>query len=207
MQAGETSSPDGIGFSKGRFEALTDGIFAISMTLLVVGMAVPTATTITTSDGVVEILVGLLPDLLHYLIAFFILHSMWVSHHFLSQRMASINRTFLDLNLLLLMATCLIPFTTSFVGDYSDIPVAAIVFETSLLIVGGVLMVQWLYVARSGRLLRPGVRPGDLSQGMWITAVTPAVSLLGIILALAGVTWSTAVYLLIPPLIWVIRRA
>lgn len=207
MQADGTPPSEGIGFSKGRFEALTDAIFAFAMTLLVVGMAVPTTTTVTTSDGVVEILVGLLPDLLHYIIAFFILHSMWVSHHFLSRRMASINRIFLDLNLLLLMAICLIPFTTSFVGDYSGIPAAAIVFETSLLIVGGVLRVQWLYVARSGRLLCPGVRPGDLSQGMRVTAVTPAIPLLGIILALAGVTWSTAVYLLIPPLIWAIKRA
>ncbi|WP_342677436.1 TMEM175 family protein [Methanofollis sp. UBA420] len=52
MQTAETSPSEGIGFSKARFEALTDGIFAFAMTLLVVGMAVPAATTATTSAGV-----------------------------------------------------------------------------------------------------------------------------------------------------------
>jgi len=197
--------PESIGFSKSRFEALTDGIFAFAMTLLVLGLAVPAGGTIRTSTGLVEALMGLFPDFIHYVIAFFILHGMWVSHHVLSRRMAFIDRRFLEINLWLLMAICLIPFTTSFSGDFEDISLAAVVLEANLLVVGGVLLLQWQYVARTPRLLSPEFTPAGLAVGMRKTAVTPAVSVLGIALALLGFTWSTAVYLLIPVIFWAMK--
>ncbi|EJG06278.1 MAG: TMEM175 family protein [Methanofollis liminatans] len=197
--------PESIGFSKSRFEALTDGIFAIAMTLLVLGLAVPAAGTIRTSTGLIEALMGLFPDFVHYVIAFFILHGMWVSHHVLSRRMAFIDRRFLEINLWLLMAICLIPFTTSFSGDFEDISLAAVVLEANLLVVGILLLLQWQYVARTPHLLSPEFTPSGLAVGMQKTAVTPAVSVLGIALALLGVTWSTAVYLLIPVIFWAMK--
>jgi uncharacterized membrane protein len=196
---------DSIGFSKSRFEALTDGIFAIAMTLLVLGIAVPTGETIRSSTGLIDVLMGFFPDFLHYVIAFFILHGMWVSHHILSRRMAYIDRRFLDLNLWLLMTICLIPFTTSFSSDFTDISFAAIALEGNLLVVGGVLLAQWLYVSRTSHLLSPEFTPSGLAVGMQKTAVTPAVSVLGIVLALLGFTWSTAVYLLVPAIFCVMK--
>jgi len=197
--------PDSIGFSKSRFEALTDGIFAIAMTLLVLGIAVPAGETIRSSTGLIDVLQGFFPDFLHYVIAFFILHGMWVSHHILSRRMAYIDRWFLDLNLWLLMTICLIPFSTSFSSDFTDISLAAIALEANLFVVGGVLLLQWLYVARTPNLLSAEFTPAGLAVGMRKTAVTPAVSVLGILLALLGFTWSTAVYLLIPVIFWAMR--
>lgn len=190
--------PGSIGFSKSRFEALTDGIFAIAMTLLVLGIAVPADETIESPGDVIAAFHGLLPDLINYAIAFFILHGMWVSHHLLSGRMAYINRRFLNLNLWLLMTVCLIPFTTSFSGDYIDVSISAIALEGNLLIVGLILYFQWVYVVRTPHLLSPDFTPADLSRGMRKSIVTPAVSLLGIALALVGITWSMAAYLLIP---------
>jgi len=194
---------DSIGFSKSRFEALTDGIFAIAMTLLVLGIAVPTGESIRSSTGLFDVLMGFFPDLLHYAIAFFILHGMWVSHHLLSRKMAYIDRRFLNLNLGLLMTICLIPFTTSFSGDFTDISLAAIALEANLFVVGSVLLFQWWYVAHNPHLLSQEFTPAALTVGMQRSAVTPAVSLFGIALALLGITWSTAVYLLIPAILWV----
>ncbi|TAJ45497.1 TMEM175 family protein [Methanofollis fontis] len=194
--------PDSIGFSKSRFEALTDGIFAIAMTLLVLGIAVPAHETIRSSTALVDVLTGLLPDLIHYVIAFFILHGMWISHHLLSRRMTYINRPFLNMNLFLLMAICVIPFTTSFSGDFTDIPLAAIVLEANLLVVGLLLLLQWWYVARTPHLLAPEFTPADLHKGAVRARVIPAISALGIMLALLGITWSTGVYLLLPVIFW-----
>ncbi|MDK2973749.1 MAG: Endosomal/lysosomal potassium channel [Methanofollis sp.] len=65
--------PDSIGFSTSGFEALTGGICAIAMTLLVLGLAVP-------AGERVNLRAGRFPDVIHDAIAFFILHGMGVSH-------------------------------------------------------------------------------------------------------------------------------
>ncbi|MBP2146759.1 putative membrane protein [Methanofollis sp. W23] len=195
-----------IGFSKNRFEALTDGIFGIAMTLLVVGLSVPAVATITGTVEIEETLSSLFPDFVHYCIAFLILHGMWVSHHALSQKMEYIDRRFLDLNSLLLLSVAIIPFSTSFAGDFPESPVAAMVLEVNLLAVGGFLLAQWTYVASNTDLLRPGIHQNGLSPGMRLAAVIPVLSFLGIAAALLGSAWSTGIYLLVPAAIFVIKR-
>ncbi|QSZ67436.1 DUF1211 domain-containing protein [Methanofollis aquaemaris] len=195
-----------IGFSKNRFEALTDGIFGIAMTLLVVGLSVPTVETITTTVEIEETLSSLFPDFVHYCIAFLILHGMWVSHHALSQKMEFIDRRFLDLNSFLLLSVAIIPFSTSFAGDFPESPIAAMVLEINLLAVSGFLLTQWIYVTSNPDLLRSDSRQDDLSPGVRLAAVIPAFSLLGITVALLGSVWSTGIYLLVPLAIFMIKR-
>ncbi|QSZ67437.1 DUF1211 domain-containing protein [Methanofollis aquaemaris] len=194
-----------IGFSKSRFEALTDGIFAIAMTLLVLSLGVPTVSRISTGAALEDALLGLFPDFIHYCIAFLILHGMWVSHHILTRMMEYIDRWFLDLNTILLMGVAVIPFSTAFSGDFPDAPIAAMILEGNLLVVGGLLLLQWIYVGKNEHLLRSEITKKDLSLGKRMITVIPALSTLGILLALAGSTWSTAIYLLIPPIFFWIR--
>ncbi|WP_220680696.1 TMEM175 family protein [Methanofollis formosanus] len=195
-----------IGFSKSRFEALTDGIFGIAMTLLVLGLSVPAVETIKTSTEIMEILRSLFPDFVHYCIAFLLLHGMWVSHHGLSQKMQFIDHRFLHLNSFLLLSVAVIPFSTSFAGDFPVSIIPAMVLEINLLAVGGILLAQWIYVASTRDLLRPGSREDDFSLAIPITAVIPALSFCGIVAAMLGSPWSMGIYLLAPPIIFVIKR-
>ncbi|QYZ79390.1 DUF1211 domain-containing protein [Methanofollis formosanus] len=192
-------------FSRNRFEALTDGIFAIAMTLLVLGLGVPAASSVSTEAALDDALLNLVPDFVHYCIAFLILHGMWVSHHILTRTMEFIDRRFLSINTLLLMGVAVIPFSTAFSGDFSDAPVAAMVLEGNLLFVGGLLFLQWVYVERNEYLLKSDVMKKDLSLGRSMIGVIPLLSFLGILLALLGTTWSTAIYLFIPLIFFWIR--
>jgi uncharacterized membrane protein len=74
-----------LGLGKGRLEALTDGIFATVMTVLVLSLSVPViASNITgselSSDVVVDI-EALWPNILGYVLSFLLLAVLWISHH------------------------------------------------------------------------------------------------------------------------------
>ena len=155
---GDKTSPQFVGISKGRMEALSDGIFAIAMTLLVLGFVIPPTQGTPLPTDVDDILVSLSTDFIHYAIAFLILSGMWVSHHYLTDKMPHTDRNFLRLNMLVLLFVALIPFSTILFGDFSGVPLANIVFETNLLIVGGIITVQWGYITRNTFLMRDGIQ-------------------------------------------------
>lgn len=189
----EAGSPSG--FPKNRVEALTDGIFAIAMTLLVLSLDVPAGIQDSSNVAVMAMLADLAPDLYHYFLAFFILASFWIAHHAQMDRLRHIDRSFLWINIATLMFVTLVPFSVNLIGDYPDETFAAVAFEANLLILGLLFAAQWFYAVRDRRLVHPGtdVRPGNLR-----VMVVPAVSVVAILLALAGWTWSTALYAFIP---------
>lgn len=182
------------GFPKNRMEALTDGIFAFAMTLLVISLDVPTGLHNPSDAAIMAMLVGQLPAFFHYFIAFFILASFWIAHHVQVDRLRQIDRRYLWVNITALMFVALVPFSVSLVGDYPSETFAAVAFEANLLIIGLLLAAQWRYASHK-RLVRPGT---DLRRANQRVMVVPAVSLLAILLALAGWTWSTAIYAVIP---------
>jgi uncharacterized membrane protein len=182
-------------FPSSRIEALTDGIFAIAMTLLVLSLEVPTGIQNSSNVTVLAMLADLAPNLYHYFLAFFILASFWIAHHAQMDRLKEIDRRFLWINIATLMFVTLVPFSVSLIGDYPDETFAAVVFEANLLVIGLLFAAQWWYAAHSGRLVHPGT---DVRRANRRVMVVPAVSVLAILLALAGWTWSTVLYAFIP---------
>jgi uncharacterized membrane protein len=83
-----------------RLEALSDGVFAIAATLLVLD------------------LVALWPAYAAYLVSFLTIGIIWVNHHTLLEHVRRADRRFLYLNLLLLVAVGIVPFPTALVDRY-----------------------------------------------------------------------------------------
>ena len=114
-----------IGLSKNRVELLTDAIFAVVMTLLVLEISVPQISsshdaTDSAAAGI-ELLNGLFdlwPKLLSFGISFIILVIFWVDHHRLFHYIRHVNRTLIWINFMFLMATCFLPFAASLLGEY-----------------------------------------------------------------------------------------
>ena len=183
------------GFPKNRMEALTDGIFAFAMTLLVISLDVPEGAHDLSDAALMAMLAGYLPDLYHYFLAFFILAAFWIAHHAQVDHLKVIDRRFLWINITALMFVALVPFSVSLIGDYPDGIFAAVIFEANLLAIGLLFAAQWFYATHSGRLVHPGT---DLWRGSRRGMVVPIVSAIAILLALAGWTWSTVIYALIP---------
>jgi uncharacterized membrane protein len=69
------------GLAKSRIEALSDGIFAISMTLLVLSLTVPNIPEAKAPELLPGMMAGMYPEFLFFAIAFFILGGYRVAHH------------------------------------------------------------------------------------------------------------------------------
>jgi uncharacterized membrane protein len=146
---------------KGRLEAFSDGVFAIVATLLVLELHVPEAT-----DNLGLALLAQWPAYLAYLTSFATIGIIWVNHHALFERLRSVDRPLLFINLLLLLFVSLIPFPTALVGRYAmagaDSHVAAAVYGGVMVLVAVGFNLLWLRVTpraerREGLLFSTGL--------------------------------------------------
>jgi uncharacterized membrane protein len=96
-----------------RLEAFSDGVFAIAATLLVLELRVPAD-----SPDLVRALLDIWPAYAAYLVSFLTIGIIWVNHHTLLEHCRRVDRRFLYLNLLLLIAVGIVPFPTSLVDRY-----------------------------------------------------------------------------------------
>ncbi len=193
------------GLTKGRVEALTDGIFAFAMTLLVTTLDFPNSTTPLPPLTVSSLVSLYSPDLLHYVIAFAVLAGFWVTHHIQFHYIRVMDRTALWIDIGCLLFVALLPFSTALAGDYPDAPLAAMVFEANLLVIGLLILLIWNYATVGRRLVEKSLDERVVLLHTRRSLIIPGISALGILLALAGSTWSTAVYLLAAPILLAIR--
>ncbi len=100
--------------SKGRVEAFSDGVFAVAITLLVLDLKVAGPG----HGPLARQLADEWPSYFAYLVSFMVIGIIWVNHHTLLARFATIDRTLLFLNLLLLLFITVIPFPTALLAQY-----------------------------------------------------------------------------------------
>jgi uncharacterized membrane protein len=193
---GEPYEEHELRLEKNRLEALTDGIFAFAMTLLVTSLILPRSAIVT--DTAAQALAGLIPDMYHYIIAFFVLAAFWMAHHIQFSHLKYLDRPFLFLSIIGLFFVTLITFTTSFIGDYDNDVTATVTFEASLLILGLIFAAQWTYATWNRRLVSPDFPADRIRSGIVRNLVVPFVSFAAIVLALCGFHNSTMMYMLLP---------
>ena len=104
-----------------RLVALTDGVFAIILTILVLDFEVPE---LEPGQSLSSALVGLVPTLVAYVISFFMTGMYWVWHRDLFAGVRHVDRAVVWLNLLFLLPASLIPFAASLLGAYVREPAA-----------------------------------------------------------------------------------
>ncbi len=127
------ASVDPAPLPKGRLEALTDGIFAVSMTLLVLDLKLPEHVAFT--DDISVSLAELLPRFDHYVISFVVLCLFWLSHLRMMRRLREVDATFMALNLAFLLFTTFVPAFTAFVGNNPGHPRPAILYGLNLALI------------------------------------------------------------------------
>lgn len=132
--------------SKGRIEALTDGIFAVAMTLLVLDLKLPDSLVGTDDEGLRRALVALLPKIEIYVISFLVLGVFWLGHHRLMHLVRGVDHLFLWRSLLFILFITFVPFATSLMGEYRELADAPIVYGINL---GLILAAQFLLWQRA----------------------------------------------------------
>ena len=95
-----------------RHVAITDGVFAIAMTILVLEIAVPTIYDISSGVALDEYFISYLaPSILIYFISFYLVYNFWENTVILFN-FKRISNAVLTLNMLAMASVCLIPFAT-----------------------------------------------------------------------------------------------
>jgi uncharacterized membrane protein len=139
-----------LSLNKTRLEALSDGVFAIVMTLLVIEIKVPEKLYKVDTNSLLEALDHEKSLFLSYFLTFAILSVLWLSHHFLFLQYAkNIDRTIIQLNTLFLAFLALIPFSSHFLGVYFEQPLALITFGLNVLITYSILIIMKNYILKA----------------------------------------------------------
>ncbi len=204
----EEPDPQGVPYlTKARLEAITDGIFAFAMTLLVINLLLPDkAGLVQTNDAAIRTLLSLYSAFFHYVLAFLILAAFWIGQHIMFRSVRTIDKTFLWINLVTLMFVALLPFSTSYYGAFGDTAVGAIEFEANLFVLGMGFFAQWWYATRDSRLVEFSLNPVYIRRISARNLVVPVVSVVCMMVALTGNTWSTALYMTLPFFDYAIER-
>jgi len=127
-----------------RMEALSDGIFAIASTLLVLDLAIPAA-----NGDVGHSLLEQWPTYLAYLVSFATIGNAWLNHSVITEYLERADAILLRLNLVLLFFVSVLPFPTHMVAEYlsnnSAERIAVTVYGLNLLAIGAFTSLTWHY--------------------------------------------------------------
>src|SRR5256885_15085869 len=145
--------------SVARIETLADGVVAIAMTRLPCNLAVPVLDRRLWADQVAAGLPGQIyalgPAFVVYALSFVVLGVYWVAHHAQFRVIDAADRPFLWINILFMMLIAFVPFSTSLISRYPDVPLAVQTYGITLILIGGPLPLHWWDATTGFRLIPP----------------------------------------------------
>jgi uncharacterized membrane protein len=136
------------GQSVERIAALSDGIFAVAMTLLVLDLRVPTAEAIHSEHDLWHALVLLSPRLVIFLMSVMTIGIFWVGQQTQLNHFARADRNLAWIHIAFLCCVSLTPFTTSLLAEFIHYRTALLVYWFNILLLGTTLFWSWSYATR-----------------------------------------------------------
>ncbi len=150
-----------------RLEALSDGVFAIALTLLSLDLKVPVLAAGATPAELADALIKSWPTYIAFVISFGTVLVLWMGHHALFQFVRRADGFFLIANGVVLLIVTVVPFPTALVARYLLEPGAS----TAMAAYAGVMLalnlafnLLWLAASHNRRLLRPDVPQSQLGR-------------------------------------------
>jgi uncharacterized membrane protein len=195
-----------------RIGALSDGLFAIAMTLIVLEIHVPDPSTVATDADLLARLGDLAPRFLTYLLTFLTLGIFWNGQQTQFSHFTRANRDLSWLSLLFLALVALFPFTTSLLAEFFSYRTALAFYWLDIFLCGLALFAIWTYAERAG-LLREDIGPEvgravrrRIIVGQALYAIGMAIGL--VIGTLPAVVFIVLVQLnfAIAPRIWILHK-
>jgi uncharacterized membrane protein len=133
--------------NKARVESFSDGVFAIAITLLVLGFQVPSLNS--ASDPMLrKALLAQLPEVIPYITTFATIGIIWLNHHIMFHEVEYVERGTLILNLLLLLVVSFIPYPTAVLGRYGPLRSSAVLYGATLSMLGASYTLLGRHIAR-----------------------------------------------------------
>jgi uncharacterized membrane protein len=177
--------------SVARFEAFSDGVFAIAMTLLVIELKVPD----TSGNQLFTEIINLGSHFLSYANSFLVIGILWLNHHALFHFLKRVDRTACILNLLFLMCVAFIPFSSALMGHNPHELSAVIFYGWSLCLAGVAYNLLWFYVLRRYIRFENLMTPEVVRRASFWSAAYPTLYFLSALVAFINPTISIALYI------------
>ena len=177
-----------------RFNAFSDGVFAIAITLLVLELPVPAE-----SEPLISSLRHDWTEFLGYFISFAFVGGVWMSHSELTKFMKRGDPVSYGINLLMLLFVALFPFSTRLLVthlDGSDEDVATILYGLNVLVASFTLSLLIFYVAREPALLVDDTTEETLKRVLQRRWIGFGLASFGVIVALVAPTVAVGLYLI-----------
>jgi uncharacterized membrane protein len=140
------------GQSVERLAAISDGIFAVAMTLLVLDLRAPAREAIRSEQNLWHALSTMFPQFVTYFMSFLTLAIFWNGQQAQLNRFAQSDRHLTWIHMAFLFAVSLMPFSTRLLADFIDYRAALLCYWGNILLLGAVLYLSWLYASRAALL-------------------------------------------------------
>ena len=137
-------------FKAGRLGAISDGVFAIAMTLLVLDLKLPEMKESISSQEFSQAIREQAPHFLSWIISFAILCRLWITQHALLEYDGKKSKGFTTINFIFLGAISFIPFPTSLISEHFEQPLSVIIFSATLFVAGLALVGMWRLLDKKG---------------------------------------------------------
>jgi uncharacterized membrane protein len=142
-----------------RLAALTDGVFAIVMTLLVLEISIPEIAQSSLQAELPRRLLELGPKLYSYVLSFLVLGILWTLHYRSFHSIRRSNNALVWLNIFFLMFVALIPFSTSLLGNYGTEQLSIVIYASNVLLALIMRLIIWIYATGKYRLVDSDINP------------------------------------------------
>ena len=138
------------GKSLGRLAALSDGVFGVAMTLLVLDLRVPAANAVRSEHDLWAALVALAPRLIPYIMTFMTAGIFWVGQQTQLNAFERSDRNLTWINIAFLLVVTLTPFSTALLAQFITFRIALIIYWLNIVLLGTTLYWAWSYATRAG---------------------------------------------------------
>ncbi|NJR50617.1 MAG: DUF1211 domain-containing protein [Leptolyngbyaceae cyanobacterium CSU_1_3] len=192
--------------SNDRLSFFSDGVFAITITLLVIEIKVPELKEVAKDQitpALFKELAHLMPSIWGCVISFVILGLYWIAHHNMFMSIKHHNHTLLWLNTFFLMCIASVPFTTGLISHYPDQQISVVAYAAVLTLTGIFLNIIWWY-SSTHYLLEEGIEPEFVTFVHRYIRIAPIVYALSIFASFISVSLAelmliaVSIYYIIP---------
>jgi len=178
-----------------RVLALSDGVIAIILTLLVLEIHVPE---LTGGQSLRQAMREIRPSFIAFLLSFVIVAIAWAVHRDLFALIRRTDRALVWLNMLFLLPLCLLPFGASMLSRYDRDPVALRIYGFILVAVTLTRLAIWVYAVGRPHLLHAPVDRQSRRWGIILIVVPLGAYAIAMLLAKRAPTISLAIFALAP---------
>jgi uncharacterized membrane protein len=133
-----------------RLAALSDGIFAVAMTLLVLDLHIPTAAQVHSERELLYALAALGPQWIAYLMSFLTLGIFWAGQQTQLNHFAEGTRDLTWIHLVFLFAITLMPLSTRLLAEFIANRAALGIYWLNIFVPGAMLYWSWKYATHAG---------------------------------------------------------